>query len=129
MPAWGNFVLDKGRKCAAAVPARRFVKLTAEETVGLCTAATDLAEGVSIIGVTTNEQATSKRTTVRLMGVAECEAGAAISTIGQAVSCDSTGRVVAAASGNRIFGYAEGTASGAGDFIAVRLTGPNALLP
>lgn len=129
MPAWGNFILDKGRKAGGVILARRFVKLSAEETVIQCTAATDVAEGVATIPVTSAEQATGKRTTVRLAGVAEVEAGGAIA-IGALVASDSSGRAVAAATGNRIQGQAEGVASGAGDYIAVRLMTPSgSLLP
>jgi hypothetical protein len=55
----------------------------------------------------------------RPVGVSKAVAGAAI-TVGQALSCDGSGRVITAVSGN-VIGYARESAAAAGVIIAVDL--------
>ena len=79
-----------------------------------------------ICGIATSDPATgpSQSISVQDLGTAKCAAGAAI-TIGDLVSCDSTGRVVTAAApaatSKYLVGVAEESATAAGDYISVRL--------
>lgn len=120
--AWGNFVLDSGFDSnGVAITKFRVVKLTAAEQVGQATAITDVAIGVSQFGCTVAEVARGKGVSVRLMGVSEVEASAAIA-VGQQCTLETTGRVspLVGASGKRIVGICVGHPStNAGDRIAM----------
>lgn len=129
MPAYGNFVLDKGYDAAAALTKFRFVKQTANaEEVTPVTAATDVTHGVAQFGVTAAELLQGKGASVRLEGISEVEAGAAVAK-GAEVMSDTSGRcVTAATAGNRVVGVALQAASASGDRIAVRLALPGRVL-
>lgn len=123
MPAWGNFVLDKGYACAAAVTKFYAVKFSAEETVTPVTAITDRIAGFTQFGVTAPEIAKGKGAQVRRQGVTEAVATGAI-TVGAQVQLEADGRVSAAvgASGKRIVGNCIGSPSAnAGDRIALEI--------
>lgn len=117
--AYGNFLLDKGYKCAAAVTKFRAVKFSAAETVTPVTADTDTIAGFAQFSVTAAEILKGKGVPVRNSGITEAEATAGIS-VGQRVTLASDGRVTAAASGDRVVGTCVGHAStNAGDRIAL----------
>lgn len=92
---------------AAALPARRIVKFTANLTVGLATAATDDA-----IGVTTDvaTAAAADRVDVIRRGPAEIEVGGNIAR-GKEITADANGKAVQAAPAAgttcRVIGVAE----------------------
>jgi len=122
--AYGNFVLDKGYRAAAAITKFRAVKFSAAETVTPVTANTDQIAGFAQFTVATAEIARGKGCLTRTMGITEAEATGAIA-VGNQVQMESDGRVSAAvgASGKRIVGRCVGHAStNAGDRIALHLT-------
>jgi hypothetical protein len=122
--AYGNFLLDKGYRAAAAMTKFYAVKFSAAETVTPVTANTDLIAGFVQFGVTSNEITRGKGASVRTDGISEAVATGAI-TVGQQVQLESDGRVSAlvGSSGKRIVGRCVGHAStNAGDRIALRVT-------
>ena len=122
MPAWGNFVLDKGYKVDAAVTKFRFVKQgAAEDSCTPVTAATDFPLGVAQFSVSAGELALKKDVAVRMDGISECECSAAV-TRGSPASMASDGRVKNAATGERVVGQILATGSGAGVRVPVKLT-------
>jgi hypothetical protein len=127
MPAVGNFVLDKGFDAAAQITKFRAVKLVAAQPdqVTPVTAITDMVVGVAQIGATTTEITKGKGVSVRLEGITEMEASAAVA-IGDRVSIASDGRgKTAAATGERIIGVCMFKGAGvAGDRMSVMLDLP-----
>lgn len=123
MPAYGNFTgRDKGYDAEAAITKFRAVKGGATaEGVTAVTAATDVIRGVAQFGVTAAEILRGKGATVRMDGITEWEAGAAIAK-DAALTIDAVGRCVTAAAGNDVWGYALQAASGSGVRIAVNMT-------
>lgn len=119
--AWGNFVLDKGYKAAAAVTKFRAVKYSAAEIVTPVTAITDNPAGWAQYGISAAELAQGKDCSVRMLGVTEAEAAGAIG-IGVICQLEADGRVSAlvGASGKKIVGKCVGNpAVNAGDRIAM----------
>jgi hypothetical protein len=106
-----NYVAD------AAIPINRLVKFgTGDRNVTLAAAATDF-----IIGpVNETPIAIGERVDVVRMGIAWVEAGAAIPR-GSPITSDAVGRAVVAAPAvgvnNRVIGFADESASAAGDVI------------
>ena len=106
-----NYVAD------AAIPINRLVKFgTGDRNVALAVAATDF-----IIGpVNETAIAIGERVDVVRVGIAWVEAGAAIPR-GSPITADAVGRAVVAAPlagiNNRIIGFADETATAAGDVI------------
>ncbi len=124
MAAGGNFVLDKGYDAAAAITKFRFVKFSANQTVTPVTAISDVPAGVAQFGVTSAEIIQGKGASVRLIGISEVEASAAIA-VGQRVEMLADGRVrpVTGASGARECGLCVGApATNAGDRVSVLVT-------
>ena|SRR5215831_2010457 len=121
---WGNYMLDKGFNLASGQTATKFraVKLSGNsEEVTPVTAITDNPIGWAQFGVTAAEVARGKGVSVRVWGVTEAEASAAIA-IGQLCTLETDGRVspLVGASGKRIVGQCVGSAAGAaGDRIAL----------
>jgi len=126
MPAWGNYMLDKGFLVASGQTITKFraVKLSGNsEEVTPVTAITDNPIGFAQFGVTVAEIARGKGASVRVWGVTEAEASAAIA-IGQLCTLETTGVVspLVGASGKRIVGQCVGSpAVNAGDRIALLL--------
>ena len=121
--ATGNFVLDKGYRCAAAVTKFYAVKFSAAETVTPVTAITDQIAGFAQFGVTAGELALGKGTLCRQQGITEAVASAAIA-VGALCELGSDGRVrtATASSGARIVGRCVGHAAGAaGDRISLEV--------
>lgn len=128
MPAYGNFVLDKGYDAAAALTKFRAVKMSAEETVTPITAITDQPIGVEQFGVSALEITKGKGASVRLAGITEMECSAAIA-VGASVSIAADGRAKTAATGERVIGQClKGTAN-PGERAAVALRLPGILSP
>lgn len=106
-----NYVAD------AAIPINRLVKFgTGDRNVALATAATD-----AIIGpVNETAIALGERADVVRVGIAWVECGAAVPR-GSPITADAVGRAVVAAPlagiNNRIIGFADETATAAGDVI------------
>lgn len=127
MPAYGNFVLDKGYDAAAALTKYRAVKFSAEETVTPVTAITDQVAGIEQFGVTAAELLKGKGASVREMGISEMEIAATIA-VGQMVTINASGLAKPAANGERIVGVCvKGATFAAGERCAVRLTLPGPL--
>lgn len=128
MPAWGNFVLDKGFKAAAAVTKFRAVKGTGNDgEVTPVTATTDIVLGVAQYSVSAGELAKKKDVSVRMDGISEMECGGTIQQ-GALVTITATGTIVAGATGTRVIGTA--LADGAsGTRIPVALVIPGPLHP
>lgn len=127
--AYGNFILDKGYDADAAISIYRAVKIGASaESVAPCAAEGDDVLGIAQFGVTAGELALGKGVSVRLEGISEMEAAAAI-TRGAAVGIDGTGKAIASNTGARIVGVALTAAGTAGDRVAVRLNLPGAVAP
>ena len=106
-----NYVAD------AAIPINRLVKFgTGDRNVALAVAATDFILGP----VNETAIAIGERVDVVRVGIAWVEAGAAIPR-GSPITADAVGRAVVAAPGvgvnNRIIGFADETATAAGDVI------------
>lgn len=77
-----------------------------------------LATETGIIGVLENKPAAAGRhATVRVSGVGQVRAGAAVSSTGVHLTCNGSGRAVAATSGQVSFGRALETAGADGDVI------------
>jgi hypothetical protein len=122
MPAFGNFILDKGYDAASAITKFRAVKRTANpEEVTQCTVLGEDGLGVAQFDVATLELPKGKGASVRREGITEWEAGGALALMAD-VTVDAQGRCVAAATGQRVWGKAEQAASGAGVRIAVALS-------
>lgn len=129
MPAWGNFVLDLPYKAESALTKYRAVKQgAADDGVVPVTAATDDVIGVAQVSVSAGELALKKDAAVRVLGVSEMEAAAAI-TRGDIVTINATGLVKAGATGERVIGIALASASGANVRIPVLLTPAGHLHP
>lgn len=126
--AYGNAVLDKGYRAAAAVLKCRFVRFSADNVVTPVTAATQIACGVSVDPVTSAEQLRGKGVTVRAApGIAEVDVGAGGVTVGTFVMSDATGQAIAAVTaGNYKLGIALQTRA-AGLRAAIKLMDPELL--
>jgi len=96
----------------------RFVKVTGDKQVGLCTDGADTSVGV----LQNKPQNVGMAATVAIFGVSFVVAGAAVSA-GAAVTSDSEGRGVAVASGDATAGIALAAASAAGELIPVLIKG------
>lgn len=130
MPAYRNFILDKGQKPASGQVFTKFraCKRTANaDEVTPVTAATDIVHGVVQYDVTVADAAKGKRVSSAVDGIVEWEAGAAIAR-GALVTCDTSGRCVTAATGNRVHGVAEQAAGASGNRISVMLRLPGTIL-
>lgn len=120
--AGAQTVLDLPYRTTTAVVRARFVKGTGNELIGAVTASTDRPVGVSTVDVSAAEQAQGKGCSVKTLGVAWVEAGAAVTAFGR-VMADTVGRAVnAATAGNVPCGVALKGAAGAGELIPVLLT-------
>lgn len=125
--AYGNFILDKGYDADSVLSAFRAVKAgTTSEGVTACTAEGDMVLGISQFAVSTAELALNKGASVRVAGISEVEAAAAI-TRGASVGIDSSGKAITANTGARLIGVALTAAGTAGDRIAVLLSLPGAV--
>lgn len=121
--AYGNTILDKGYRAAAALTKFRAVKFSATETVTPVTAITDRPIGFALFSISAAEQLKGKGASVRVAGVVEAEAVGAIA-VGTQVTLEADGRVSAlvGASGKRIVGRCVGHAStNAGDRISLQI--------
>lgn len=96
----------------------RFVKVTGDKQVGLCTAGTDASVGV----LQNKPQNVGMAATVAIFGVSFVVAGAAVAA-GAEVTADSSGRAVATTSGDTTAGVALAAASAAGELIPVLIKG------
>lgn len=106
MPAYGNFVLDKGFKAAAAVTKFRAVKGTGTDgEVTPITADTDIPLGVAQYSVSAGEITKQKRVSVRMAGISEMECGGTIQQ-GALVCITATGTAVTGTAGDRVIGTA-----------------------
>ena len=101
-------------KAGADVTEKRFVKITAADTVQHSGA------GATAIGVTEHTVTSGNYVAVAITGRTIVTAGDAV-TAGADVTSDSTGRAVPATTGNYINGTAKTAASTAGDEIEVVL--------
>lgn len=127
--ATGNFILDKGYDAAAAITKFRAVKFSAAETVTPVTADTDVIAGFAQFSVSAAEILKGKGASVRMEGITEAEATAAIS-VGQLVTLAADGRVTAAVSGDRVVGTCVGHPStNAGDRISLKIDTSGQIAP
>ena len=124
-----NYVLSRGFDVASGqtIAKRRFVKLSAAETVTPVAAASDVPVGVARFDVSTAEVARGKGAEVQMMGIAEVEASVALA-VGVLVGISANGRAAAAGAGVRTVGMVVGNPStNAGDVISVMLNLPGLL--
>jgi len=124
-----NYVLSRGFDVASGqtITKRRFVKLSAAETVTPVAAITDVAVGVARYDVTVAEVARGKGADVQMIGIAEVEASVALA-VGALVGLSANGRAAAAAAGTRTVGMVVGNPStNAGDVVSVLLNLPGLL--
>jgi len=122
MPATSNYVLSKGRRAAAAVTKKRFVKLTGtNDAVTPCTVAGEAAYGVALFSVSAAEIVKNKEVSVQVEGRAVVEASAALA-VGVPITTDTSGRAAAAATGNWVLGIVDEPAAGVGNECSVLLT-------
>jgi hypothetical protein len=126
--ASSNWVLGRGYDAGAAIPARRAVKMSAEQTVILPAAVTDVVVGVTQFGVTAGEILLGKGASVVHMGIVEMEASEAIAVNGL-VGFDVNGKATVPIATERVIGVCVGNASGADtDYIDVLLLVPGYIL-
>lgn len=119
MPAYGNFIRDKGYDADVAITKYRAVKAgVAAESVTPCTALGETGIGIAQFDVITADLTRGKGASVREDGTTEWEAGAVIAR-GVDVTVMADGRCQAAAAGHRVWGVSRQAASGAGVRIAV----------
>lgn len=116
-----NPILLKNFTAGAAIAPFRAVKFSAADTVIQAAAASDASIGIcSEVG-----PASGERCDIVLIGIANAEAGAAISG-GALLTSDATGRVIAAApaagANARVIGLALDAAVAAGDIIRVLIS-------
>jgi len=116
--AFDNPVFDWSFTAAADQTQFTIVKITADNTVGIASAAAD-----KTVGVVQDKATTGTTTQVRVLGVSKVIAGGSV-TAGAYITADSAGKAVATTTaGNRAIGIAlAGAASG--DIFPVLLTGP-----
>lgn len=124
----GHYVLNKGFGVeAAGVTQFRFVKGVAGQSdprqVEECDAAGELVLGVCQEEISAADAASGRIANITLLGVSLVEAGAAVTQYAK-VQTDASGRAIAATTGDHVAGVALDAASGAGEWIAVALTGP-----
>lgn len=106
MPAYGNFVLDKGFKAAAALTKFRAVKGTGNDgEVTPVTAVGDVVIGVAQYAVSAAEITKQKLASVRMAGISEMECAGTIQQ-GGLVCINASGQAVAGTATNRIVGVA-----------------------
>lgn len=121
MPAHRNFILDKGFDADAVITAFRAVKAgTNPESVTPCTVLGEDGMGISQFGVSAAELAKGKGASIAVHGTSEWEAGGVIAREAD-VTVDASGRCVAAAATQRVWGKARQAATGAGVRITVDL--------
>jgi len=110
--AWGNFVLDKGFVSDSVQTKFFAVKFAATEHVTAVTANTDEVAGFIQFGISTAELAQGKDASVRVIGVTEAVATAAIA-VGIWVTLEADGRVspLVGASGKTVVGKCVGNPS------------------
>ena len=123
MGAGPNYVLDKGFVANEAITQYELVKLTSTEgAVDMADTANEQILGVAMEGATAAEATAGKVIDVRMMGVATCIAGEAIS-IGALVNAKADGRVkdIAAAVKQKVCGIALTAAAADGDHIDIWL--------
>jgi len=124
-----NYVLSRGFDVAAGqvITKRRFVVMSAAETVTPVTGITDVCIGVARHDVSTAEAARGKGAEVQMMGIAEVEASVALA-VGVLVGISANGRAAASGAGIRTVGVVVVSPSGtAGDVISVMLNLPGLL--
>lgn len=127
MPASQNFGMAKGRDAGGAITRKRFVKMSADQTVVQCTVAGERAYGVSLFSVTVGEIAKGKGASILTDGRCIVEASEAI-TVGTPVATAADGRAKIATTGNQILGYCDEPASGAGAECSVDRTGAGGIV-
>lgn len=118
-----NDVLSKGFIADSAIPKFYAVKLSGKENCTVVTVKGELTEGVCQEEITADDVTDGRVAAVRVMGITNCVASAAISQ-GDEVTVAADGRVatVVAASGDRVLGIAQNAAAQAGDWVPVLLT-------
>jgi hypothetical protein len=120
MPAYGNFILDKGYDAESAIGKFTAVKGgDTAEGVTQCDAQGEDGLGIAQFEVTEDEIEKGKGCSTRLMGISEWKLGAAVSK-DELVTTDATGLCEPAATGDAVWGRArqEGEED---DVIAVEL--------
>lgn len=121
MPAYGNFLIDKGYDADVAIVKYRAVKSgISAESVTPVTVLGENGVGIAQFDVITADLTRGKGVTVRERGITEWEASAAIAR-GAYLTCAADGRAVTAAATQSVWGVARQAASGAGVRIAVDL--------
>jgi len=132
-----NFVLDKGYLASSTYNTSNangvvpffFVRLTAAQTIDICTAITQVPIGVVQEAVDRAKVALGKAVVgVRILGISRVVAGAAIA-IGAEVSTSAAGKAITAATTARVAGIALQAAAADLDQIDVLLVPAGRLMP
>lgn len=119
----GHYVLNKGFQANEAITQFRFVKLgTGSRNVDICDTAGEAALGVCQEEITAADATNGRIANVAILGISLVESGAAVSA-GAKVQTDASGRAIAALTGDHVLGVALDAAGGAGEWIAVLLSG------
>lgn len=116
-----NDVLSKGLIADTAIPKFYAVKLSGKENASVCDTLGEVAIGVCQEEITADDVTDGRVAAVRIMGISNCVASAAI-TQGAEVTVAADGRVVTAGTGHRVLGVAMNAAAQAGDWVPVLLT-------
>lgn len=116
-----NDVLSKGLVADTAIPKFHAVKLTATEHCEVVDTAGELAIGICQEEISADDVDDGRVAAVRIMGISNCIAGAAIDQSAEVTVADD-GRVVTAGAGDRVLGVATIAASAAGDWVTVLLS-------
>lgn len=127
MPASMNIDQAKGKNASGPITRRRFVKMDPGaadgESVEMCNTAGEFAYGVSLFNVSFAAIARGKGCSVITDGRAIVEQDGTVTTVGQLVATDATGRARLAQAGDFILGYCDENAGGAaGTEISVNLS-------
>lgn len=122
----GVEVLDLGFIANEAITKYRFVKGagTGDRSVDMCDSAGEVALGVAMHDVSSDDADENAHVNVRLMGIAVVEAGATVTQYAQAQT-DGSGRAIDAAADDAVLGvFLSG--GDVGEYVTVALSGPGA---
>lgn len=115
-----GYILNKPFIPGGAIGQWKLVKMSASDTVIVCSATGDNPIGICMETISAQDATDGRVATIALLGVSRAIAGAAVAA-GAVVMNDSTGRVVTATSTNFAVGRAVQSAGAANDQIDIIL--------
>jgi hypothetical protein len=117
-----NPVLPKGYKVTTAIAIFRAVMLTADDSIKQADTAGAFCVGICQEAVDSTDGTAAKRVVdVVVEGTSKAVAGAAVATRGTALATTTTGKLIAATTGQRIVAYSLTAAAADGDWFDVLL--------